>query len=229
METSHKQQVEEGKSVWLISDLLFHIYRFVGLHSRFFAGIITWIILRIEGGEIYSRTLRKIHSEFYGVEIGMYSYGCFSRFNFRRGTKIGRYCSIYHTVQAFNANHPMNLKSTHPFFYNPDLGITEKNLLTYTNLVIGNDVFIGHNAVILPSVNSIGDGAIIGAGSIVNKNIPPYAVVVGNPIRLVRYRYSKEKQLAIQSTLWWEKSIDELCNNLDDFQIQLEKSMFLCR
>ena len=59
-------------------------------------------------------------------------------------------------------------------------------------LLIGNDVFIGHNAVILPTTREIGDGAFIGAGAVVQNPVPPYAVVMGNPARVVKYRFSRE-------------------------------------
>ena len=138
---------DEGRSVFLISELLYRLYGILGLKFDTFSAIIRWLVLKMEGGEFYSKTIRRIFKKYYGVEIGMYSYGCFKLRNFRRGTKIGRYCSIYHTVQAFNANHPMNLKSTHPFFYNPIFGYVDTNIVEYTSLTIGNDVFIGHKVL----------------------------------------------------------------------------------
>ena len=213
-----------GRSVFFISELLFRLYGIFGLQWGLYSRFIRWLVLKIEGGEMYSMTIRRIFSVYYGVDIGIYSYGCFKLYNFRKGTKIGNYCSIYHTVQAFNANHPMNTLSTHPFFYNPALGYSEKNFSTYTNLTIGNDVFIGHNAIILPSVTYIGDGAVIGAGSLVNKNIAPYSVAVGNPCRVVRRRYNKEIIEKITKLKWWEKSIEYNTKNMDMFQRPVDNS-----
>jgi acetyltransferase-like isoleucine patch superfamily enzyme len=77
-------------------------------------------------------------------------------------------------------------------------------------LSIGNDVWIGQNAIILPSVARIGDGAVIGAGAVVTKDVEPYSIVVGNPARLLRYRFSQETIVKLQESRWWEKSVGEL-------------------
>ena len=152
------------------------------------------LVNRVEGGEKYSVTLREIFSKYHGIDIGMYSHGgCFKWFHFDRFTKIGRYCSIALTARAMNRNHPMEYKSMHGFFFNPVLGYVEKDVVEYIPLNIGNDVWVGHNAIIMPHVREIGDGAVIGAGTVVNKDVPPYAVVVGNPGRVVRFRFSDER------------------------------------
>jgi virginiamycin A acetyltransferase len=206
----------EGKSFLIIGEILFWLYQFERGTMR---SIIRWIILKLEGGTLFSLTIRRIFLKYHKVDIGMYSsYGCFKVNNFQPGVVIGRYCVIYNTAQAFTANHPMNTLSTHSFFYNPTHGYAKEFLLTRTNLIIGNDVYIGHNAIILPSVSSIGDGAIIGAGSVVHIDIPPYAVVVGNPCRIVRYRFSNDKIAELSELKWWENSIDDLLPIFDKFQ-----------
>jgi acetyltransferase-like isoleucine patch superfamily enzyme len=112
----------------------------------------------------------------------------------------------------------MELKSTHAFFFNPALGVCKEDLVAYTPLEIGNDVWIGHGAIIHPHVRRIGDGAVIGAGAVVNKDVPPYAVVTGNPSRIVRYRFSKKVIEELLASRWWEKSIGELKPHLQEFQ-----------
>ena len=210
----------EGKSIWFIGDILFWLYRFESGMLRY---IIRSIILKLERNTLFSLTIRRIFSKYYLVDIGMYSsFGCFIPKNFGIGTKIGRYCSIAKNVHAFNANHPMNLKSMHAFFYYPNCGFAKTNLIQYTQLTIGNDVYIGHNVIILPSVTSIGDGAVIGAGSVVNVDIPPYAVVVGHPCRIVRYRFSPPTIQKLLESKWWEKSIHELLPEFNSFQQPLE-------
>ena len=67
------------------------------------------------------------------------------------------------------------------------------------------------------------DGAVIGAGAIVNKNVPPYAVVVGNPARVVRYRFSQAVIDELLASKWWEKDIDELKPHLKEFQQHYEE------
>ena len=75
--------------------------------------------------------------------------------------------------------------------------------------VIGNDVWIGQNAVILPGVH-IGDGAIIGANSVVGSDVEPYTIVAGNPAKVVRKRFDDELIDLLLSFRWWDKSIDEI-------------------
>jgi acetyltransferase-like isoleucine patch superfamily enzyme len=218
---SAARTVREGKSVPLLGSLLYHLYR-IPLSS--FRDLIASIVLRLEGGELLSLTMRRIFREYYGIDVGMYTFSCFHVLHFRPNTKIGRYCSIYHTVHAFNANHPMNLISTHPYFFNNQFGKIRRDLIERTRLEIGNDVFIGHNVTLLPTVTSIGDGAIIGAGSVVSRDVPPYGIVIGNPARLVRFRFSREIVQKLTASKWWEQSIDELAGDIEDFQVPLNDS-----
>ena len=205
----------------MIRTLLFKLY---GVNNGKIKSLIKKIVYRLEGGEWYSKTLRKIFKEHRGVDIGMYSAGgCFHEFQFDRHTTIGRYCSIARTAYAFNRNHPMEYKSTHAFFFNPILKHTKKDIVEYIPLKIGNDVWIGHNAIIMPHVREIGDGAVVAAGAVVNKDVPPYAVVVGNPSRVVRYRFSEEAIKKLLEEKWWEKSMEVLEINFDEYTGPYEK------
>jgi virginiamycin A acetyltransferase len=183
--------------------------------------LVTWM----EGGQLYSKTLRAIFSKYHGVEIGKYSYGgCFNPSNIQRYTKIGRYCSFAQNVYVYNTNHPNNRKSTHPFFYNPSLQVVDAEQVTRRSIDIGNDVWVGQNVIILASVTRIGDGAIIGAGTIVTKNIPDFAVVVGNPGEVIKYRFSEQAILKLKQERWWDKDIESLRANTGDFIGPFEKS-----
>ncbi len=75
--------------------------------------------------------------------------------------------------------------------------------------VIGNDVWIGQNATILPGVH-IGDGAIIGANSVVASDVEPYSIVVGNPVKLIRYRFDEELTSLLLKFKWWDKPVEEI-------------------
>lgn len=185
------------------------------------------IILRLEGGELFSVTIRKMFSVYHQREVGMYSGGAALMENSLPdgppGVTIGRYTSLARGMRAFNADHPVGRKSTHAIFYHPAFGFSEKELLDYTRLSIGNDVWVGHNVTILSSVSSIGDGAVIAAGSVVFRNVPPYAIVGGYPARIIRYRFSEKTISELLASKWWEKSIHELLPNIEEFQRPLEE------
>ncbi|HCO96261.1 MAG TPA: hypothetical protein DIU00_20365 [Phycisphaerales bacterium] len=215
---------KEGKEAWLIGPLLFRLY---GLLTRgSFRAFIRNVVLHIEGGGHYSRTIRRIFSVYHQVEIGMYTSGpcSYPPRCFPRGTKIGRYSGVYEeTVRFFGADHPMDRISTHAIFYNPRLGYANGEAdIERRGVIIGNDVFIGHNVTIVASAHKIGDGAVVGAGSVVTRDVPDYAVVVGNPAKVIKYRFSKETQLKIKASKWWDKDIEELRKDFDKFAIPLE-------
>jgi len=213
---------KEGKEAWLTGELLFRLY---GLTKS--AIIRRWIrrnILRLEGGGHFSRTIRRIFSVYHQVDIGMYTSGpCYYYpHHFPASTKIGRYSGVYEqTVRVFTVNHPLDRISTHAIFYNPKLGYAKKEAdIQRRGLIIGNDVFVGHNVTILPGVNKIGDGALIGAGSVVTRDVPDFAIAAGNPAKVIRYRFSKETQLKIKASKWWDKDIRDL--DLDKFARPVE-------
>jgi len=203
----------------MISRMFFNLY---ALDKSRLRKLILKLLLRMEGGQFYSKTVRDIYRHYHGVDVGMYTQGAFSATcSLDRHTRIGRYCSLSANVAVMNRNHPMEFKSTHAFFFNPALGVCKEDLVAYTPLAIGNDVWIGHGAIIHPHVRSIGDGAVIGAGAVVNKDVPPYAVVTGNPSRIVRYRFSRKIIEELLASRWWEQSIEELKPRLREFQCAL--------
>lgn len=206
----------EGRTAPIVGRLLFKLYPYCRASVQ---RAIHWIVLKLEGGDMWSNTMRRILSQYYHINVGLYTdIGTFTTINFRPGTTIGRYTSIYSTAFAFSGNHPMNTKSTHAFFYNPVYGFCNDDILERTQLTIGNDVFIGHNVIILPEVTSIGDGAVLGAGSVIHKNIPPYAVAVGNPCRIIRYRFSQERIQELLTSKWWKIPVEQLLPNIDEFR-----------
>lgn len=132
--------------------------------------------------------------------------------------KIGRYCSIGQKVQVVFGNHPVkNFVSTHPAFYSlvTPTGFTfadntKFKEYTYTDekekyfVEVGNDVWIGYSALIMSGVY-IGDGAIIAAGAVVTKDVPPYAVAGGVPAKVIKYRFDEEDREYMLKLKWWDK------------------------
>jgi virginiamycin A acetyltransferase len=185
--------------------------------------LVVRLAMRLEGGEFRSATLREIFARYWEVEIGLYTHGgCFTPWMIDAKTKIGRYTSIASGVRAVNHNHPLSFKGTSGLFFNPSLGFTSEWLVEHNPLEIGNDVWIGANAVIMPEVGRIGDGAVIGAGAVVSRDVPPYAVVLGNPGRVVKYRFSPEVIARLLEEKWWEKDLSELQGRIHEFQASLE-------
>lgn len=190
------------------------LIRLYKINSKFLRKLIKKTILILENGEMYSETIRTIYSKYYGIEIGMYSYGgIFQQANVNPQVKVGKFCSFAPTVYIFRRNHPKSNLSTHPFFYSPRFNFIEKDNVPYLSLEIGNDVWIGQNAVILPSVLKIGNGAIIGAGAVVTKDVPAFAIVGGNPAKLISFRFDEETMQEIENHPWWEHDIEFIKRN----------------
>lgn len=133
--------------------------------------------------------------------------------------KIGNFCSIGSRVQLVVGSHPSrSWVSTHPAFFSPDrqAGITFTDKPRFQEkvfaqhdfyIVIGNDVWIGNNVLMLPGI-TIGDGAILAAGSVVTRDVEPYSIVGGNPARLIRYRFDEEERSFLLSLQWWNRDLE---------------------
>lgn len=192
---------------WL-DKLLVRIYHYQNKYIR--KAIRAFLLKDGLSAEMYSKTLREIFSRYHGVDVGMYSHFAFHG-KLPRGTVIGRYCSIDSNLLVINGSHPIRHRSSHAFFFNPDLGYVDQLLIERrTKLIIGNDVYIGLSVTIMPQVTNIGDGAVIAAGSVVVKDVPPFAIVGGNPAKIIRYRFNPETVEKIIASQWWTKDIDEL-------------------
>ncbi len=175
-----------------------------------------WLLRR---NEYESLALRDYFATRLGIEVGLYSYGCFDRWRVPRRTRIGRYCSIAKSARILNANHPIDALTTHPYLYEARFGLVEKDLIDPPWLEIGDDVWISHNATITPGCKSIGRGAIIGAGAVVTRDVPSYAIMAGTPATLLRYRFDDATIAAIEASQWWllEKAAlaDLVCRHPD--------------
>lgn len=91
------------------------------------------------------------------------------------------------------------------------------------DVVIGNAVWMGDSVIVLPDV-TIGDGAVIGAGSVVTKSIPDFCVAVGNPARVIKQRFSDELLTLIREIRWWEWSEQKIRSNKELFELDLTKT-----
>jgi virginiamycin A acetyltransferase len=141
--------------------------------------------------------------------------------------KIGKFCCLANECKFMmsGAQHTLNSLTAYPLFWNfisdpevknyfdilPDKSTYHKE---YADTVVGNDVWIGYDALIMPGIK-IGDGAVIGARSVVTKDIPPYSIAAGNPAKIIRKRFDDEiidKLLAIQ---WWDWDMEKIVSAYD--------------
>ncbi len=120
---------------------------------------------------------------------------------------VGRYCSIGNNVAVGGSDHPMEHLSTSPAFYDRVFGGQAWTPQPYDNrgdrVVIGSDVWLAAHCRVLPGV-TVGDGAVVGMGAVVAKDVPPFAVVVGNPARIIRQRVSDALQERLTALAWWD-------------------------
>lgn len=151
-----------------------------------------------------------------------------SKDSFIDGVKIGRYSTLAPDVKIVTGQHPTrDIVSIHPAFYSNrgQMGFTyvKKNIykeMKYVDdkykVIVGNDVWIGSYVRILEGV-TIHDGAVVAAGSVVTKDIPPYAIVGGVPARIIRYRFKEDEIEKLLKMKWWEKGEKWLKNHAKDF------------
>lgn len=126
---------------------------------------------------------------------------------------IGNYCSIAYNVKfLINRNHDYESITTSPVL----LDNSKRKLKQKGQIIIKNDVWIGNNSIILSGV-TIGNGAVIGAGTIVSKDVPPYSIVVGNPQKIIKYRFHEDEVGEIQKIKWW---------NWEDEFVKINKEWF---
>lgn len=175
------------------------------------------------------------------TKCGKYSYGPLC--NHWLVESVGAFCSFAPSSNVVE-NHPIAYISTHPFlyyggdedviheqkwneisgqrahFYLPEFNSKGKNY-KLEKINIGNDVWLGRNVIITNSFN-IGNGVIAGAGAVITKDVLDYAVVVGLPARIIRYRYTEEQIEALNKIAWWNGSDEKIRECYDDFYLSTD-------
>ena len=151
--------------------------------------------------------------------------------------QMGRYCSIARYVSVFGERHPYEWLTTSSSTYDQNFIIFKQFCLDHKvehivaeppqntrkhGLVIGHDVWIGSNAVLKPDL-IIGTGAVIAANAVVTKDVPPYAIVGGNPAKIIKYRFSENQIEKLLASQWWQYAFPELQHfNITDCDLFLE-------
>lgn len=158
------------------------------------------------------------------VNIGDYSY--IAKNSNISNCSIGKFCSIGPNFCCGLGLHPTNGISTSPMFYSTakqnGMTLVEKDsFIEYKQSYIGNDVFIGANVTVIDGV-TIGDGAVIGAGAVVVNDIPPFAIAVGVPAKVVKYRFDNKTQDKIMRLKWWNYNEEQL-KDVAKYEFDVEK------
>lgn len=126
------------------------------------------------------------------------------------------------TPSRLAANHPYNRFSMSPYFYNKLFGFDVEDVDRF-GLTIGHDVWIGARTIITCSCSSIGNGAVIGAGSVVTKDVPPYSIVAGVPAKIIKNRFDKKTMSLLEKSRWFELSPEQL---IDFYQYKDDPATF---
>ncbi len=134
---------------------------------------------------------------------------------------IGKFCAIAEGARFImnGANHALSGFSTYPFNifghgWEEGFDQTTWQREVRGDTVVGNDVWIGMEAIIMPGV-TIGDGAIVGAKSVVTHDVPPYSVVAGNPAKAVKTRFDRRTVARLLAVAWWDWPVDKITRNLN--------------
>lgn len=208
---------------------------------KYLLGFIYSIVLRFKKVRIHPFARITIKSKFEGLNkinrnvvfidsvLGKGTY--INNSSYFAGSKIGRFCSIGSNVKLITGNHPLDRNiSTHPCFYSTrkqaGFTLSENQLFTEVKyadkdnkycIIIENDVWIGSNVLILNGI-TIKTGAVIAAGSVVNKNVEPYTIVGGVPIKEIKKRFSDDEIKYLLDSEWWNRPFDWIRKNYLSFQ-----------
>jgi chloramphenicol O-acetyltransferase type B len=173
-----------------------------------------WSLMRPLGAGEWGRRARKYREQREVrplFEIGAYTYGTPQAWSWGEGARlyVGKYCSISSGVTVIlGGSHRVDWATTYPFpvlmaHEWPEVSTIKGHPATRGDVVIGNDVWIGAEATILSGI-TIGDGAVVAAKSVVTKDVPPYAMVAGNPASVVRTRFDDDTIRSLLGLRWWD-------------------------
>lgn len=158
-------------------------------------------------------------------------------------TVVGRYCSLASNIKRLGANHPTDRFTTSLLTYSQNLSIFDAYLIekeetfsckptsipNYEPIIIGNDVWIGQDVSFVSTGITVGNGAVVAAGSIVTKDVPPFAIVGGAPARILKYRFDEDVCKELQRLQWWKYAYTDFKGIEGDISIEkfIEKVAYL--
>ena len=147
-------------------------------------------------------------------------------------TEIGKFCSIAANTRINALEHPLERPTTHKVSYRPNeyfryLRVDQefRARRRQKRVTIGNDVWIGHGAVVLPGVR-IGNGAVVGANSVVTRDVPAFMIAAGAPATTMRSRFPEDVAGRLEQMAWWDWPLERLFEAIPDMQ-KLEIGQFI--
>ncbi len=135
-------------------------------------------------------------------------------------SEIGKYCAVSWNTTINAVGHPADHLTVSAFPYAPYVGnFVHERTQHHQKVIIKNDVWIGANSVIMPGV-TIGNGAIIGAGAIVTKDVPDYAIVAGVPSEIIKYRFSEDIIKKLLELKWWDLDPENIKEHIELWSVK---------
>jgi phosphonate metabolism protein (transferase hexapeptide repeat family) len=170
------------------------------------------------------------HNTFENVYIGNFSYT--GPYTIIQNTKVLNFSNIAAHVRIGATDHPLERVTMHHFTYRKKMyhldTLDDEDFLNQRKsrmTTIGHDTWIGHGAVIKPGIH-VGHGSVIGSSSVVTKDVPDYAIVVGNPAKVIRYRFNPDQIQKLLSIQWWHWSYETIKKNQEDFLLPIDDFIF---
>lgn len=167
-----------------------------------------------------------IWNRFENVTLGRYSYT--GEFCILQNVVVKNFSNIAAMVRIGATDHPIERPTLHHFTYRRKMfGLADEDDVDFFNqrtsrvTVIGHDTWIGHGAIIKPGI-TLGDGCVVGSGAVVTKDVEPYAIVVGNPAKVLKYRFLPKQIESLEKIKWWDWPSELIQERWEDFLLPID-------
>lgn len=161
------------------------------------------------------------------VTLGRYSYT--GEFCILQNVVVKNFSNIAAMVRIGATDHPIERPTLHHFTYRRKMfGLAEEDDVEFFKqrasrvTTIGHDTWIGHGAIIKPGI-TLGNGCVVGSGAVVTKDVEPYSIVVGNPAKVLKYRFTPEQIESLEKIQWWDWSSELIQERWEDFLLPLDE------
>lgn len=181
----------------------------------------------IKNCELEEYTEVGISNRLENVQLGKFSYT--GEYCILQNVIVKNYSNIAAMVRIGATDHPIERPTLHHFTYRRKMfGLANEDDIEFfkareaRKTIVGHDTWIGHGAIIKPGI-TLGNGCVVGSGAVVTKDVEPYAIVVGNPARVLRYRFNMKQIVALEKIAWWDWPTEKVMNNWEDFTLPIDE------